>query len=46
MATTNTDINDAIELSVEVAKAYARSGQANPEIILDLIEKRKMLIII
>jgi predicted transcriptional regulator len=45
MATTNTEINDAIKLSVEVAKSYASSGQANPEIIPDLIEKvyRKLI---
>jgi len=39
MAITNTEIDNAIKLSVEVAKSYASSGQANPETIPDLIEK-------
>jgi hypothetical protein len=45
MTITNTEINDAIKLSVEIAKSYAISRQANPEIIPDLIEKvyRKLL---
>ncbi len=37
--TTNTEINEAIKLSVEIAKSYAGSGNANPEIIPELIEK-------
>jgi hypothetical protein len=43
--TTNTEINEAIKLSVEIAKSYASSGQANPEIIPELIEKlyRKLM---
>jgi len=39
MTITNTEINNAIKLSVEVAKSYASSGQANPETVPDLIEK-------
>jgi hypothetical protein len=45
MTITNTEINDAIKLSVEIAKSYATSEHGNPEIIPDLIEKvyRKLI---